>query len=98
MNLKSNKSSMKVIEFLNQSSLVLLNGRKIGNTSSKLTCCSTVDTTALYLGTCIIRYNTLTQFGFQTVWLSDYFPVEMSQVIGTTISVGSQMEKDEFTA
>ena len=33
-----------------------------------------------------------------SVWLSDYFPVEMSQVIGTTISVGSHMEKDEFTA
>ena len=84
---------MKLIEFLNQSSLVLLNGRKIGDTSSKLTCCSTVDIIALCLGTCIIRYNTLTQFGFQT-----QFPVEMSQVIGTTISVGSQMEKDEFTA
>ena len=65
VNLKSNKSSMKLIEFLNQSSLVLLTGRKIGDTSSKLTCCSTVDTIVLYLRTCIIRYNTLTQFGFQ---------------------------------
>ena len=68
VHLKSNKSSMKLIEFLNQSSLVLLNGRKIGDTSSKLTCCSTVDTIVLYLGTCIIRYNTLTQFGFQTTF------------------------------
>ena len=33
-----------------------------------------------------------------SVWLSDYFPVEMSQVIGITISAGSHMEKDEFTA
>ena len=33
-----------------------------------------------------------------SVWLSYYFPVEMSQVIGITISVGSHMEKDEFTA
>ena len=33
-----------------------------------------------------------------SVWFSDYFPVEMSQVIGTTVSVGSHMEKDEFTA
>ena len=33
-----------------------------------------------------------------SVWLSDYFPVEMSHVIGTAISVGSHMEKDEFTA
>ena len=32
-----------------------------------------------------IRYNYL-----DSVWLSDYFPVEMSQVIGTTISVRSQ--------
>ena len=65
VNLKSNKSSTKLIEFLNQSSLVLLNGRKIGDTSSKLICRSTVDTLTLYLGTCIIRYNTLTQVGFQ---------------------------------
>ena len=60
MDLKSNKSSMKLIEYLNQSSLVLLNGRKLGDTSSKLACCqqsgsSTVDTIALYLGTCIVR-------------------------------------------
>ena len=55
VNLKSNKSSMKLIEFFNQSSLVLLNGRKIGDTSGKLTCCSTVDIIALYLGTCIIH-------------------------------------------
>ena len=39
VDLKSNKSSMKLIEFLNQSSLVLLNERKLGDTSSKLTCC-----------------------------------------------------------
>ena len=68
VNLKSNKSSMKLIEFLNQISLVLLNGGEIGDTSSKLTCCSTVDTIVLYLGTCIIRYNALTQFGFQTTF------------------------------
>ena len=60
VDLKSNKSSMKLIEFLNQSSLVLLNGRKLGDTSSKLTCCqysgsSTVDTIALYLRICIVR-------------------------------------------
>ena len=55
-NLKSNKSDMKLIEFFNQSSLVLLNGRKTGDTSSKLTCCSTVDIIALYLGTCIVLY------------------------------------------
>ena len=59
VDLKSNRSSMKLIEFLNQSSLVLLNGRKLSDTSSKLTCClqsgsSTVDTIAMYLGTCII--------------------------------------------
>ena len=36
VDLKSNKSSMKLIEFLNQSSLVLLNGRKLDNTLSKL--------------------------------------------------------------
>ena len=30
VDLKSNKSSMKLIEFLNQSSLVFLNGRKLG--------------------------------------------------------------------
>ena len=91
VNLKSNKSSMKLIEFFNQSSLVLLNGRKIGDTSSKLTCCSTVDIIEMCLGTCIILY-------IDSVWLSDYFPVEMCQVIGTTISVRSHMEKDEFTA
>ena len=68
MNLKSNKSGMKLTELLNQSSLVLLNGRKIGDTSSKLTCCSTVDTIALYFEACIIRYNTLTQFSFQTTF------------------------------
>ena len=90
VNLKSSKSSMKLIEFFNQSSLVLLNGRKIGDTSSKLTCCSTVDIIALCLGTCIIYID--------SVCLSDYFPVEMSQVIGTTKSVRSHMEKDEFTA
>ena len=39
VDLKSNKSSMKLIEYLNQSSLVLLNGRKLGDTSSKLSCC-----------------------------------------------------------
>ena len=33
-----------------------------------------------------------------SVWLSDSFPVEMFQVIRTTIGVGSHMEKDEFTA
>ena len=60
VNLKSNKSGMKLIEFLNQNSLVLLNGRKIDGTSCKLTRYSTVDTIVLYLGTCIIRYNTLT--------------------------------------
>ena len=97
MNLKSNKSSMKLIEFFNQSSLVLLNGRKIGDNSSKLICCSTVDIISPCLGTC----NTLTQFGFQTTfqlkcWLSDYFLVEMPQVIETTISVGSHIEKKEF--
>ena len=69
VDLKSNKSSMKLIEFLNKSFLVLLNGRKLGDTSSKLTCCqesgsSTVDTIALYLGT-IIRYNTLTRLAFR---------------------------------
>ena len=31
--------NMKLTEFLNQSSLVLLNTRKLGKTSSKLTCC-----------------------------------------------------------
>ena len=35
VNLKSNKSDMKLIEFLNRSSLVLLNGRKLCDTSSK---------------------------------------------------------------
>ena len=39
VDLKLNKSSMKLIEMLNQSSVVLLNGRNLGNTSSKLTCC-----------------------------------------------------------
>ena len=38
VDLKSNKFSMKLIEFLNESSLVSLNGRKLGDTSSKLTC------------------------------------------------------------
>ena len=33
-----------------------------------------------------------------SVRLSDYFPVVMSQVIGTAISVGSHVEKGEFTA
>ena len=37
VDLKLNKSGMKLIEFLNQSSVVLLNGRKLGNTSCKLT-------------------------------------------------------------
>ena len=59
VNLKSNKSGMKLIEFFNQSSLVLLNGRKIGDTSSKLTCCSTVDIIALCLGTCIMHWLSL---------------------------------------
>ena len=39
VDLKSNKPSMKLIEFLNQRSVYLLNGRKLGDTSSKLTCC-----------------------------------------------------------
>ena len=39
MDLKSNKSSMKSVDFLNQSSVVLLDGTKLGDTSSKLTCC-----------------------------------------------------------
>ena len=61
---------MKLIEFLNQSSLVLPNGR-LGDTSSKLifrqkSGSSIVDTIVLYLGTYIIRYNNLTQFGIQT--------------------------------
>ena len=73
MDLKSNKYSMKLIEFLNQNSLVLLNAKKLGDTSSKLTCCqqggsSTVDTIALYLETCIVRHNTLTPFGFQSTF------------------------------
>ena len=50
VNLKSNKPSMKLIEFFNQSSLVLLNGRKIGDTSSKLTCCSTLTQKYCILG------------------------------------------------
>ena len=32
------------------------------------------------------------------VWLSDYFRIEMSRVIGITMSAGSPMERDEFTA
>ena len=39
VDLKLNKSGMKLIEFLNQSSVVLLNERKLVNTSSKLPCC-----------------------------------------------------------
>ena len=39
MDLKSNKYGMKLIEFLNQSSLVLLNAKKLSDTSSKLACC-----------------------------------------------------------
>ena len=31
-----------------------------------------------------------------SVWLSDYFLVEMSQVIETTINVGSHMENDDL--
>ena len=85
VDLKSTKANVKLIEFLNQSYLVLLNGRKLDDSSSKLTCSqlsgsSTVNTMALYLGTGIVRYNTLT-----SVWFSDYIPVQMSQVIGTTI-------------
>ena len=36
MDLKSNRYSVELIEFLNQSSLVLLNARKLGDTSRKL--------------------------------------------------------------
>ena len=84
VDLKSNKSSMKLIESLNQRSVFLLNRRKLCDTPSKLTCCqysgsSTVDTIALYLGTCITIYNTLTQFGFQTTFqlkcLNSYEPL-----------------------
>ena len=35
---------------------------------------------------------------FDSVWLSDHFRIEMSQVIGTTMSAGSPMERDEFMA
>ena len=33
-----------------------------------------------------------------SVWLSDHFRIELSQVIGTTVSAVSPMERDEFTA
>ena len=52
---------MKLIEFLNQR--VLLNGRKLGDTEVNRPAVSKVVTAqltqiTLYLGTCIIRYNT----------------------------------------
>ena len=31
-----------------------------------------------------------------SVWLSDQFRTEMSRVMGTTMSAGSPMERDEF--
>ena len=70
VDLKSNKSGTKSIEFLNQSYLVLLNGKMLGDTSSYVTLAVDKVVVALYIGTCIVRYNTLTQFAFQTTFQS----------------------------
>ena len=68
----------------------------ISRNSSAVTHCRVI--TPLFYGETTVLDAKCDHSQKDSVWLSDYFPVEMSWVIGTTISVGSHMEKDEFTA
>ena len=84
MNPSTNQSGKKLIDLLNESSLISLNGRKLGDTSGKLTChqyngSSTVDLNIVSWD----LYDKVQYFRvLDPVWYSDHCPIEMSLSVG----------------
>ena len=84
MDPSTNQSGKKLMDLLNESSLISLNGRKLGDTSGKLTChqyngSSTVDLNIVSWD----LYDKVQYFRvLDPVWYSDHCPVEMSLSIG----------------
>ena len=94
---KSNQSGRKLIKLLNECSLISLNGRKIGDTSGKLTChqyngSSTVDLS-------IVSWDLYEKVQFfkvlDPVWFSDHCPVKMSLTIGHSVDE-NPINRSEF--
>ena len=85
------------MELLNKSSLLSLNGRKLGDTSGKLTChefngSSTVDLSIVSRDLCDkIQYFRV----LDPVWFSDHCPIEMSLRIGHNMSQ-MPIDRNEF--
>ena len=86
MDTNSNQSGKNLLELLNESSPITLIGKKLGDTSGKLTChqfngSSTVDLN-------IVSWNLYEKVQYfkvlDPVWFSDHCPVKMSLSIGLT--------------
>ena len=87
IDIKSNQSGRKLIKLLNECSLISLNGRKIGDTSGKLTChkyngSSTIDLSIVSWD----LYEKVQVFKvLDPVWFSDHCPVKMSSTMGHSV-------------
>ena len=97
MDPSTNQSGKQLMDLLNESSLISLNGRKLGDTSGKLTChqysgSSTVDLNIVSWD----LYDKVQYFRvLDPVWYSDHCPVEMSLSIGHILNK-IPINKDDF--
>ena len=97
MHPSTNQSGKKLMDLLNESSLISLNGRKLGDTSGKLTChqyngSSTVDLNIVSWD----LYDKVQYFRvLDPVWYSDHCPVEMSLSIGHILNQ-IPINRDDF--
>ena len=94
---EKNTSGRKLIELLNESNLISLNGRKIGDTSGKFTChqyngSSTVDLDVVSWE----LYDKIQYFKvLQPLFFSDHCPIKISLEIGNLVDDG-KIYFDEF--
>ena len=84
---RSNQSGRKLIKLLNECPLISLNGRKIGDTSGKLTCHQYNGSSTIDLS--IVSWDLYEKVQFfkvlEPVWFSDHCPVKMSLTIGHSV-------------
>ena len=94
---KSNQSGRKLIKLLNECSLTSLNGRKVSDTSGKLTCHQYNESSTVDLS--IVSWNLYEKVQFfkvlDPVWFSDHCPVKMSLIIGHSVDE-TPINRSEF--
>ena len=97
MDTNSNQSGKKLLELSNEGSLITLNGRKLGDTSGKLTCHQYNGSSTIDLN--IVSWNLYEKLKYfkvlDPVWFSDHCSVKMSLSIGLTVDE-VPMETKEF--